>query len=80
MNQTEFLKFGDGGTVPNNPELPVMLVKGALHGRSADEICLHFENCGWSGTWTYVVFDFHQQTRRFAIGIVKKMSLSFVKF
>ena len=56
---SEFLMFSDGGSVPNNPNLPVMLVRGALPDYSASTICQHFENCGWTGTWTYVVFDYH---------------------
>ncbi|MEP3047935.1 cupin [Marinobacter alexandrii] len=55
----KFVTFGDGGTIPNNPILPVMLARGALPGHSASEICRHFEEMGWTGTWTYVVFDYH---------------------
>ncbi len=59
MIQAEYLNFGDGGSIPNNPDLPVMLVRGALPQCSAGEICQHFETCGWTGTWTFVVFDYH---------------------
>ena len=59
MIDAEFLFFEDGGSVPNNPDLPVMLVRAALPECSARAICLQFESCGWSGTWTYVVFDYH---------------------
>ncbi len=59
MIHAEYLMFGDGGTIPNNPDLPVMLVQGALPQYNAAAICRQFESCGWAGTWTYVVFDYH---------------------
>ena len=59
FDQAEFLDFPDGDSIPNNPDLPVMLVREALPEHSAAAICQHFENCGWAGTWTYVVFDYH---------------------
>ena len=57
--QAEFIDFPDGGSIPNNPDLPVMLVRAALPEHSAAAICQQFENCGWAGTWTYTVFDYH---------------------
>ena len=59
MIDTETIIFADGGTVPNNPELPVVLVRAALPGYNARAICNHFERCGWTGTWTFIVFDYH---------------------
>lgn len=57
--QAQRIHFGDGGSVPNNPNLPVVLVRGALTGHSASAIRSQFEAKGWTGTWTYVVFDYH---------------------
>lgn len=54
----ELVFFDDSGSVPNNPVLPVYLVRDALPGRSAGDILAHFEAMGWRGTWTSVVFDF----------------------
>lgn len=55
----ETVMLSDGATVPNNPDLPVYIQRAAMAGRSALEICKQFQDMGWHGTWTYIVFDFH---------------------
>ena len=57
--EPQLIRFEDGATVPNNPDLPVVLVRGAMPGRSAAEIRARFEEMGWQGTWTWTVFDYH---------------------
>ena len=54
------LRFADDGTVPNHPDLPVVLMRGALApGTSADAIAALLEANGWGGTWRWRVFDYH---------------------
>ena len=54
------LSFADDGTVPNHPDLPVVLMRGALApGASADAIAALIERNGWGGTWRWRVFDYH---------------------
>ena len=54
------LRFADDGTVPNHPDLPVVLMRGALApGASADAIAALLEANGWGGTWRWRVFDYH---------------------
>lgn len=55
----ELTQFDDGGTVPNNPDLPLCLIRGAMKGQTAEQICDRYEEMGWAGTWTYVVFEYH---------------------
>lgn len=57
--EPQLIRLEDGATVPNNPDLPVVLVPNALTGASAPEIRARFEAMGWMGTWTSVVFAFH---------------------
>lgn len=52
--------FPDDGTIPNNPVLPVIVIRGALRrdlgaGAVGD---LHRAN-GWFGNWVFTVFDYH---------------------
>lgn len=52
--------FADDGIVPNNPRLPVVLMRGAVRpGAGAGAIRALMEANGWGGTWTYTVFDYH---------------------
>lgn len=55
----ELVLLSDGGSVPNNPALPVYLQRGVMAGHTATDIRAQFEKMGWAGTWTYIVFDFH---------------------
>lgn len=54
------LRLPRSGDIPNNPALPVVLMKGAVApdaGPAATRTLL--EENGWGGTWEYTVFDFH---------------------
>ena len=45
------LRFTDDGTVPNNPDLPVLLMHGAIApGASPEAIAVRLEANGWGGT------------------------------
>ncbi|ETX30759.1 cupin domain-containing protein [Roseivivax isoporae] len=56
----ETLWLSDDGGIPNNPDLPVVLIHGALDAEAGDAaIRALFEAQGWRGTWTWTVFDFH---------------------
>lgn len=49
----------DDGVVPNNPALPVVLMRGATEaGASPHEMMALFEANGWRRTWHYTVFDY----------------------
>ncbi len=53
-------RFDADGGVPNNSELAVVVMRTALPATAgAAAICERFVDCGWGGTWTYTVFDFH---------------------
>ena len=47
---------------PNNPDLPVLLYRGALNGSGEDvasEWESRFQSNGWGGCWRWSVYDFH---------------------
>ncbi|QDL91907.1 cupin domain-containing protein [Paroceanicella profunda] len=54
------LWFGDDGVIPNNPRLPVVLLRAALpaDAGAAHVRSIHQRN-GWGGNWAYTVFDYH---------------------
>ena len=58
--RTILKRFADDGAIPNNPRLPVVILKGALPPDMTPEDigALHRRN-GWGGTWVYTVFDHH---------------------
>ena len=54
------LRFGDDGTVPNNPVLPALLMRGAIvPGTSPEAIAVRLEASGWGSTWVWRVFPYH---------------------
>ena len=54
------LRFADDGTVPNNPVLPMLLMRGAIApGASPEAIAVRLEASGWGGTWVWRVFPYH---------------------
>jgi uncharacterized protein YjlB len=54
----ETLYFEESGSIPNNPDLPVLFYKGALKDDSeqAERI---FNNNNWRNSWQGGVFDYH---------------------
>jgi uncharacterized protein YjlB len=75
--QPLMLKFGDDGTVPNNPRLPVLYYRGAVAlPKSVDPgtiIDTLFESNGWGRSWRDTVYDFvhyHSQIHE-VMGVAK---------
>lgn len=58
MTEPQELRFPPSGGIPNNPVLPVVLMRQAVLGSAAD-ICARMERNGWTGTWVWSVFDYH---------------------
>jgi uncharacterized protein YjlB len=53
--------FEDDGRFPNNPNLPVLVYKGALHlhpGDEIDTILELFKKNNWENSWKDSVFDY----------------------
>lgn len=56
----DLLLFAANGAVPNNPALPVLLIRGALAPDLGPEAILdRYRHNGWTGLWTWTVFDYH---------------------
>nr|WP_245216500.1 cupin domain-containing protein [Sagittula salina] len=53
------MRFGPSGDIPNNPDLPVVIMAGAFAPRGPDAICSMLEENGWGGTWVWTVFGDH---------------------
>ena len=54
--------FEDDGKFPNNPRLPALVIKGALHLHPDDEadcIAQLFKKNSWTGSWKDKIFDYH---------------------
>lgn len=52
----------ENGQFPNNPKLPLLLYKGALHLHPDDEpecILELFEKNGWTNGWKDGIYDYH---------------------
>ena len=53
-------RFGDLAAIPNNRDLPVLYLPGAVAADAgAGAIRALMEANLWGGTWQYTVFDFH---------------------
>ncbi|WP_124110102.1 cupin domain-containing protein [Palleronia sp. THAF1] len=57
MTKYETFHLLPGDDVPNNPDLPVIVVRGAFRppGDAAKRLAAN----GWTGLWTWSVFDRH---------------------
>ena len=54
------LRLADDGTVTSNPDLPVLLMRGAIApSASAEAIAALLESSGWGGVWIWRVFPYH---------------------
>jgi uncharacterized protein YjlB len=54
--------IGPNGWVPNNPQLPILLYKGAVEPAGTDPAALFeavFQQNGWPPQWRNGVYDFH---------------------
>ncbi|MSU88250.1 cupin [Rhodobacteraceae bacterium 2CG4] len=58
--EAHILYFAQNGSVPNNPSLPVMLLRGAFTpGADCAQIRHRFARNGWGGAWAWRIFDHH---------------------
>lgn len=71
MKDAQFFRFEDDGTIPNNPDLPVVLYPGAFSGEP-DRIEQAFQQHGWGNTWQGGVFGYHHyhSNTHEALGVV----------
>ena len=54
------LRFTDDGTIPNNPDLPVVILPAAVGpDETAEDIQARVRRNGWGGAWLYGVFPYH---------------------
>jgi uncharacterized protein YjlB len=62
----------DDGDIPNNPNLPLILRKGAVTP-GEEAIRKLFRTNGWSGSWVNGIYDFHHyhSTAHEVLGIAK---------
>jgi uncharacterized protein YjlB len=72
--------FGDDGSIPNNPALPVLIYKRvvtAAKPQSPEEIATWFERTwslhGWRPAWRYGVYDFphYHSTAHEVLGVYR---------
>lgn len=58
--EIETFRFQSDCTVPNNPDLPVVLMRRAFGGAvTPGAVTARMEAAGWGGTWVWRVFDYH---------------------
>jgi uncharacterized protein YjlB len=64
--------FEDDGSIPNNPDLPLLVYPGALPEANAAACRALFERNGWGGTWVNGVYGYHHyhSTAHEALGVV----------
>lgn len=62
----------DDGSIPNNPDLPLLVYRGALPDTSAETCRRLFKRNGWTGTWVNGVFSYHHyhSNAHEALGVV----------
>ncbi|GER71834.1 hypothetical protein BpJC7_31370 [Weizmannia acidilactici] len=48
----------DGGTIPNNPDLPVLIYHGVFKGRT-EQIEETFQKNNWGNNWEWTIFPYH---------------------
>jgi uncharacterized protein YjlB len=54
------MRFDPDPAAPNNPDLPVVVLSGALEeGWSAADVQATVRRNGWGGAWLYGVFPYH---------------------
>jgi len=59
--QVEQYRFADDGTIPNNPDLPLLVYRGALPAASDRAASFEdlFRRNDWSGGWRDGIFAYH---------------------
>lgn len=72
--KVETLSFADDGRIPNNPALPLVLYRGALHPDTVDAAACAalFAANGWPGAWRNGIYADHHfhSTGHEVLGIV----------
>lgn len=72
--KVETLTFADDGRIPNNPSLPALLYRGALHPDAVDAAACAalFAANGWPGAWRNGIYADHHfhSTGHEVLGIV----------
>ena len=67
-------RFADDGSIPNNPDLPLLLYPGALqeHDAESDGCTALFDRNGWGGAWVDGVYSYHHyhSTAHEVLGVV----------
>lgn len=58
MESVQKLNFQDDGSIPNNPNLPVLLYEGTFK-ENPSAIEKTFNEHGWTNSWQGGVFDYH---------------------
>ena len=51
--------FQPGNLVPNHPRWPLLLYRGALEERTADEVEALLAENGWGGSWRNGIYPYH---------------------
>lgn len=59
MPMTRTLNVAPNGGIPNNPDLPAIIVTNALEEPTAETAQALCMSHGWGGTWVWSVYDFH---------------------
>lgn len=71
--QPESFLFEDDGRIPNNPDLPVLVYRGAIPDAAnmASAMKARFGENGWTNSWRDGIYDFHHyhSTAHEVIGI-----------
>jgi uncharacterized protein YjlB len=57
--EVRLLRLAARDGVPNNPDLPVVLMPGAVAAPEPERILARYAGSGWVGAWVWTVYDFH---------------------
>ena len=65
--------FEDDGSIPNNPDLPMIVYQGALPENSVAAARQMFQEHQWGGTWVNGIFSYHHyhSTAHEALAVVR---------
>lgn len=60
-DQPEEFRFKDDGSIPNNPDLPVLVYRRAISAEDnlASAMKARFQKNGWTNSWRDGIYDFH---------------------
>jgi uncharacterized protein YjlB len=80
MSQVESHQFADGGEIPNNPRLPLLIYKGVVAARGeegAEMIEALYATNAWRAAWRYGVYPFphYHSTAHEVLGVYRGHAL-----